>query len=104
MRLFLYRLAALHGVLDVDALAAAIPLRVLKGWMAFWSVEPFGDDWARSGKLAAVMAKASGAEIDTEFEAKFLPSWRSPEQTEEEMIAELKKIPGFAEQLEQKGY
>lgn len=103
MRLFLYRLAAMQGVIDVDALAAAIPLRVLKGWMAYWAVEPFGDEWARTGKLAAVVAKAMGSEVDPAFEEKFLPSYRVPVQTEEQMIEELRKIPGFAAQLAEKG-
>lgn len=103
MRLFLYRLARDHGIIDVDALAAVLPLRVLKGWMAYWSVEPFGDEWARTGKLAAVVAKAMGSDVDPEFEEKFLPSYRAPVQTEADMIAELKKIPGFAEQLSEKG-
>lgn len=101
--MFLYRLAALHGVLDVDALAAALPLRVLKGWMAYWAVEPFGDEWARTGKLAAVVAAAQGAKLESDFEEKFLPSYRVPVQTEEQMIEELRKIPGFAEQLAEKG-
>ncbi len=103
MRLFLYRLAALHRVVDVDEWAKAIPLRVLKGWMAYWTLEPFGDEWARTGKLATVVAKSNGAEVDTEFESKFLPSYRAPVQTEADMIEELRKIPAFAAQLAEKG-
>ena len=103
MRLFLYRLAALHGVIDVEAWAKTIPLRVLRGWMAYWTIEPFGDEWARTGKLAAVVAKSNGAEVNTEFEEKFLPSYRAPVQTEADMIAELRKIPAFAAQMAEKG-
>ncbi len=103
MRLFLYRLAALHRVVDVDEWAKQIPLRVLRGWMAYWTLEPFGDDWARSGKLAAVLASSNGAKVDTDFETKFLPSYRAPVQTTDEMIAELKKVPAFAAQMAQKG-
>ena len=65
-------------------------------------VEPFGDDWARSGKLAAVMAAAQGAKVDPDFEEKFLPSYRAPVQTEEQLIAQLRRIPFFAAQLEDK--
>jgi hypothetical protein len=67
--------------------------------MAFWRCEPFGDEWRRAGKLAAVM----GGTGDVEFEEKFLPSYRAPVQTEAEMIAELRKIPAFAEQMAEKG-
>jgi hypothetical protein len=103
VRLFLYRLAALHRVVDVDEWAKRVPLRVLRGWMAYWTLEPFGDDWARTGKLAAVMASSNGAKVDTDFETKFLPSYRAPVQTTDEMIAELKKVPAFAAQMAQKG-
>jgi hypothetical protein len=71
--------------------------------MAFWRVEPFGDEWARSGKLAAVTAAAQGAKVEPDFETKFLPSYRAPVQTTEQMIAELKKIPAFAAQMAKKG-
>lgn len=103
MRLFLYRLAALHRVLDVDEWAKRIPLRVLRGWMAYWVLEPFGDEWARTGKLAAVTAEAQGHKLDPDFGDKFLPSYRAPVQTEEELKAQLRRIPFFAAQMEAKG-
>jgi hypothetical protein len=71
--------------------------------MAFWRCEPFGDEWARAGKLAAVTAAATGATIDSDFEERFLPSYRAPVQTEAEMIAVLKTIPVFATQLAEQG-
>jgi hypothetical protein len=71
--------------------------------MAFWRVEPFGDEWARSGKLAAVMAEAQGAKLEPDFADKFLPTYRSPVQTEEELKAQLRRIPFFAKQMEEKG-
>lgn len=103
MRLFLYRLAALHRVLDVDEWAKRIPLRVLRGWMAYWVLEPFGDEWSRTGKLAAVMAEAQGHKLEPDFGDKFLPSYRAPVQTEEELKAQLRRIPFFARQMEEKG-
>lgn len=90
-------------MLDVEALSKRITLRQLKWWMAFWRVEPFGDEWARTGKLAAVAAAAQGAKVEPDFEEKFLPSYRAPVQTTEQMIAELRKIPAFAEQMARKG-
>lgn len=103
MRLFLYRLAALHRVVDVDEWAQRIPLRVLRGWMAYWILEPFGDEWSRTGKLAAVMAEAQGHKLEPDFGDKFLPSYRAPVQTEEELKAQLRRIPFFARQMEEKG-
>ena len=64
--------------------------------MAMWRVEPFGDEWRRSGRAALV---ASGGKIEADSEDKFLPSYREKQQTEAELIAELRKIPGFAKQL-----
>ena len=86
----------------MEALSKRISLRQLKWWAAYWMVEPFGDDWARSGKLAAVMAAAQGAKVDPDFEEKFLPSYRAPVQTEEQLIEQLRRIPFFAAQLEDK--
>lgn len=87
----------------MEALSRRMSLRQLKWWAAYWMVEPFGDDWARSGKLAAVMAAAQGAKVDPDFEEKFLPSYRAPVQTEEQLIEQLRRIPFFAAQLEAKG-
>ena len=87
----------------MDAFAKTVPLRCLKQWMAYWMVEPFGDDWSRTGKLAAIVAAASGNKVEADFGDRFLPSYRPPQQTEAEMLAELRKIPGFAEQMDEKG-
>jgi hypothetical protein len=54
----------------------------------------------------AILGTALGGKADADFENRFLPTYREPEpepvrqQTQEEMIAELKKIPAFAAQLE----
>ncbi len=88
---------------DVEELSKRITLRQLKWWMAFWRVEPFGDEWSRSGKLAAVTAAAAGAKVEPDFEERFLPSYRAPVQTEEELKDQLRRIPFFAKQMEEKG-
>jgi len=87
----------------VETLSKQISLRQLRWWAAYWMVEPFGDDWSRSGKLAAVMAAAQGAKVEPDFEEKFLPSYRAPVQTEEELKAQLRRIPFFAAQMEAQG-
>ena len=69
--------------------------------MAYWRVEPFGDQWRRAGRAALV---ASGGKVEPEAEEKFLPSYRARQMTEAEQIAELMSIPSFAEQLKAQGY
>ena len=96
MELFVYRLALAMGIWDVEAFKHTITIRQLRKWMAMWRVEPFGDEWRRSGRAALV---ASGGKIEADSEDKFLPSYREKQQTEAELIAELRKIPGFAKQL-----
>lgn len=96
MELFVYRLALAMGIWDVEAFKHKITIRQLRKWMAIWRVEPFGDEWRRSGRAALV---ASGGKIEADSEDKFLPSYREKQQTEAELIAELRKIPGFAKQL-----
>ena len=88
---------------DVEELSKRITLRQLKWWMGFWRVEPFGDEWSRTGKLAAVTAAAAGSKVEPDFEERFLPSYRAPVQTEEELKAQLRRIPFFARQMEEKG-
>lgn len=100
MDLFIHRLGLQVGEWDVDRLKKRITVRQLKRWMAYWRVEPFGDEWRRSGRAALV---ASGGRIEPDSEDKFLPSFREKQQTEAEMLAELKKIPQFKKQLEAQG-
>lgn len=67
--------------------------------MAYWRIEPFGDEWRRAGRAALTAAAGFGAKPDADAEEKFLPSYRQRPQTLEEMRAELMKIPAFAEQM-----
>lgn len=100
MDLFLYRLGLQVGVWDVEGWKKQITVRQIRKWMAAWRVEPFGDEWRRTGRAALMV---SGAKLDPETEDRFLPSYREKPQTEEELIAELKKVPKFRKQLEAQG-
>jgi hypothetical protein len=98
VRAFLFRLALAVGEWDVDAIGSRIPMSLLVEWMAYWHVEPFGDDWRRSGRLATIVAAASGAKVEGELEEKFLPGggiYRGMNQTEQQMLDEIRKIPGY---------
>jgi hypothetical protein len=101
----LFRLAAKLGVWDVDGMAAQMPVGLFQEWMAFYMLEPFGDEWRRTGRLTALMAAAAGAKVDGELEEKFLPTggiYRGMNQDEQQMLDELRKIPIFREQLDKR--
>ena len=99
----LFRLALKLGVWDVDALADSMPVELFKEWMAFYMIEPWGDEWRRTGRLTALMVAAAGAKVEGELEEKFLPGggmYRGMNQTEAQMLDELRKIPIFREQID----
>jgi len=98
---FIYRLALLLGIPNVEAWKRKLTVRQLKLWMAAWRIEPFGDVWRMSARNALVTAAAFGAKPEPAAEEKFLPSYREKPQTFEELKAELAKIPGFAKQMNQ---
>ena len=94
----MFRLALKMGIWDVDALAKAMPMSLVVEWMAYFRVEPFGDEWRRTGRLATVVASAMGAKVQGDLEEKFLPGggiYRGKNQTEQQMLDELRKLPGF---------
>lgn len=97
--MFLYRLALEIGIWDVEGLKKRISIRQLRKWMAYWKIEPFGDEWRRSGRAALTAAAGFGAKPQPDSEERFLPSYREKPQTIEELRAELSKIPQFAEQM-----
>jgi hypothetical protein len=91
------------GIWDVEGLKKRITFDQLKKWMAFYKIDPWGSDWRRSGRAALVAAKAAGAKVESDAEERFLPTYREPEQTLEQMKNELRKIPQFREQIDARG-
>lgn len=69
--------------------------------MAYWRVEPFGDEWRMAGRSALTAAAGFGAKVQPDSEERFLPSFRERPQTEFEMRAELMKIPALARAMRQ---
>jgi hypothetical protein len=67
--------------------------------MAYWRIEPFGDEWRRSAREALTAAAGFGAKPDPDAEEKFLPSYREKAQTIDDIRRELAKIPAFAAQM-----
>jgi len=99
---FVYRLALELGIPDPEEWKKRLTLRQLRRWMAYWRVEPFGDQWRMAARTSLTTAAGMGAKPDPEAEERFLPSYRDKPQTEEELRRELMKIPSFREQM-QKG-
>lgn len=89
------------GIPNVEEWKKELTLEQLKRWIAAYRVMPFGDDWRRTARLAVTLAASNGAKVREDAEEMFLPTYdpSRPTQTEDEMLAELSKIPGFAEQL-----
>lgn len=65
--------------------------------MAFYRLEPFGDEWRRTARSTVIVAGALGAKLKEDFEEMFLPTYdpRRPTQTPEEMAREFAKIQEF---------
>ena len=74
-----------------------ISLPQLKEWIAYYRLEPFGDDWRRTGRLAGAVAASNGAKVEHDIEDRFLPTYRrgGPPQTDAEMERELAKIASY---------
>jgi len=95
MELFLYRLASHHRVWNVDELSETITIRQVQKWLAFHKIEPIGLDWLRTAKATVLTLKALGANVTADALEMFMPGYDPRrEMTEDEMIAELMKIPG----------
>jgi hypothetical protein len=75
-------------------MARRISVRQMRRWVAFYRVEPFGNDWRRTARQTVVLAGAAGAKLHEDAEEMFLPGYDpNRPQTEEEMLRELQKIP-----------
>jgi len=84
-------------------MAAKMSMPLVVEWMAFYIRSPFGDEWRRTGRLAGIVAAAAGAKVDGDLEEHFLPTggrYRGLNQTEAQMLDELRKIPQLRAQLD----
>lgn len=99
--LFYHRLAALLHRTVPELLATTTSMELVK-WAAYYLHEPFGQEWAAFAKIAGLIAVAGGIEDPAGVERRFPPArWEPeqdqgeallPEQTEEEIRAQLAKI------------
>lgn len=69
-------------------------IRAFRRWVAFYRLEPWGDDWRRTARATVLLAGAYGAKVKEDAEEMFLPTYdpSRPTQTPEEMARELAKL------------
>ena len=73
-------------------LLASCDAEELCEWEAFWTIEPWGDQWRQTARLATALCTAWGSKnLEEEM---LMPSSRKPPQPKEQMLAELRKA-GF---------
>jgi hypothetical protein len=91
---FLYRLAAHLKIPNVEEWKDEVTIDQVHRWMAYYRVEPFGEDWLRTARGTLFTAMAFGAKPDDTFIDMFLPSYDPDrELTEDEINA---KIAAYA--------
>jgi hypothetical protein len=62
----------------------------LAEWEAYWTIEPWGDEWRQSARIATALCTAWGSK--NLKEEMLMPSHRKRQQTQAEMFAELRKL------------
>lgn len=68
---------------DVESVMRRTSSRQFTRWQNYCGIEPFGDDWRRTGYTTVAIVNANGGSAEVE---NFMPLVRE-EQTLEEMIA-----------------
>ena len=96
----MFRLALALGR-TVQELGDSLSSAELAEWVAFWSIEPFGDLWRQTGSICCTTALVNGNKFSKPED--FMPSARKQTQSPEEMQQELRKIPAFKKQMDQAG-
>ena len=97
----MFRLALKLGK-TVKELGDSLDVKEFAEWVAFWTCEPWGDDWRQTGSICCTTALVNGNKFSKPED--FMPSARKKDwQTEEEMKEELRKIPAFKKQMDQAG-
>jgi hypothetical protein len=62
----------------------------LAEWEAFWTIEPWGDEWRQAARIATALCTAWGSK--NLKEEMLMPSHRKRQQSPGEMFAELQKL------------
>jgi hypothetical protein len=90
---FLYRLALKLGIWDVERLADEMSVDQLYGWMGYYLLEPWGDEWLRDAVAIAQRYNANrGKRQPVKKPEEFLPVPKRA-QTPDQILAALNAIP-----------
>lgn len=99
----MYRLALEMKIWNVEEWSRSITTSQLRWWLAYYRVEPFGQVWRRAARMVSMLGAFWTGKYSDEAEEAFLPTYRKDRvQTEEEMLAELRKCPIFAQQMDER--
>ncbi len=90
-RLFEFRLALALGRSHAELLES-VDAAELAEWEAYWTIEPWGDEWRQAARLATALCTAWGAKGLKE--ETLMPSHRKRRQTASEMFSELARLGG----------
>jgi hypothetical protein len=94
---FIYRLAAHLRIGHVEEWKQEVSVRQVQRWIAYYRVEPFGEDWSRTARQTLMILCGLGCNVDEQFLEKFLPSYDpNRPMTEDEINAELTKFARIA--------
>jgi hypothetical protein len=100
--MFSHRLALQAGEVDVEAMKNRIPWRQLVRWFAFYQLEPWGQEWRRSGRQTALIRSALLGRFDEHDEERFSITYREGDEfrskipkTQEELAEGLAQLPGL---------
>lgn len=89
---FLYRLALRLGIWDVEALAEAMSVDQLYGWMGYYQLEPWGDEWLRSAMSLSQFQNAHRGKKKALPPDHFMPVEKR-QQTPQQMWQIVSSIP-----------
>lgn len=95
--MFAFRLCLALGRLHPDDLLQSLTSRQFSEWMAFYTLDPFGDQRAdlRTGILAAVVNNRWRGKSEQPREpSDFMPFREQPEQTPQKIQRQLRSILG----------
>ena len=86
----------------MESLKRRLSWESLKRWHAFYLVEPFGQEWSRSGRSTEIIRAAMQGGFDRNNEERFLPTYQPGDEfrtkvrkSPEEIAAGLAMIPGL---------
>ena len=81
------------GTWDVDELAESMPVDLLYEWLAFYQLEPFGDEWLRHAITTCQFYNANRGKSQPKLKPQdFMPVERRP-QTPQQIHDILQRIP-----------